>query len=58
MKRMSFRACAETNMRNPHRRWSWWTDLNPRPADYKPSSPGPEPAVTHFSGLFPRVNRP
>ena len=21
--------------RSLHRRWSWWTDLNPRPADYK-----------------------
>ncbi len=26
----------------PTKKWSWWTDLNPRPADYKSAALPPE----------------
>ena len=31
----SFRACTETSDPELVSTWSWWTDSNPRPADYK-----------------------
>ncbi len=36
-------------MRCPFRRWSWWTDSNPRPADYK-SAALPTELHQHLTG--------
>ncbi len=35
--------------------WSWWTDLNPRPADYKELKEPQTPDKQGFSGLFGRL---
>ena len=36
-------------------KWSWWTDLNPRPADYKSAA---LPAELHQQMTGPSVHRP
>ena len=33
------------------RRWSWWTDSNPRPADYKDYPKRPNADIPKFLGL-------
>ena len=42
----------------PRKGWSWWTDLNPRPADYKAGSGGPISSFETCLGLLSHLAGP